>query len=550
LSDGQVAAMPGAGEMVIIEGSHAGKYKVSATKDGIITCENPTSGTFDETVSDTIMRLADPNVKERKIVFGISSGKQEKKIDVKEEGADQTKAYTASMARMEKEKYSRFPPQLFGFLRVTMDQLQNNIDNKIEKQLDLGSGWRNYITNISVTHNESGGTSGSMVLDRYGLSQYCSDFNRNILIQQVAGLNLGLEYVATDADPHAKAYAANLSSRSDDGGSNYIGSTTWSYNQGNLGVLLKGIAYGQGISDSYSENTLSIPIYGLQRKLEEIKIINAPFFDGKTLLSTLEYLALYGNVAMNYDNTNPDDLLPASSNISVSIVDFKLGTSVWDALHQVAELTGHMFVLQPDGVIWWYKISDVNGLPRASIGHQMWSYPNTRIVSASSDPDFSQFYNHIITMALQAPTTNVKNPLEVVDLPTQPLIAGARLKNTNPNISWSKLLVVPLASFFTETELNKMAYRQAKQAQSILWNGTTTIPGNLGIKLLDTFSSNPALSGGDSTLSDDETMKGEFLISGITHNVDIVSKNFTTQLNLGMIGNAWYDSAGVPNSIA
>lgn len=547
LSDGSVAVTPAAGEMVIIEGSHAGKYKVSNATSGLITCENPSGGTFNETsLSDTIMRLADPNVKDRKIVFGISSGKQEDEIDPEEEDKDLQKAFTASMARMAKEKYPRFPPQLFGFLRVTMDQIQNNVDNKIKNQFNLGTNWQNFITNVSITHNESSGTSGSMTIDRYGLSQYCANYDRNILIQQVAGLNLDVKYVGTQADDYSgKTYATNLSERDGGNGSQYIGSSSWSYNQANRGLLLKGIAYGQGASDSYSANEMNVPLFGLQKKLEEIKILNAPFFDGRTVLYTLKYLASYGSVAMNFDNASPNDLLPASSNISVAIVDFKLGTSVWDAMNQVAELTGHMFVLQPDGVIWWYKVSDSTGIPFARTGHQMWTYPNSRVVSSTSDPDFSQFYNHIIVMAMQAPTTNVKNPLEVVDLPLQPLIAGARLRNTNPDISWSKLCVLPQTSFFTEKELNKIAYRYTRQAQSILWNGSTTIPGNLAIKLLDTFSNNPALTEGEA-LSDDAEMRGEFLISGITHNVDIVSKNFTTQLNISMIGNAWYDSAGFP----
>lgn len=551
LLDASIAVTPAAGESVIVEGSHAGTYKVTSATSGLITCDSPNESVFSETGLSDVMRLADPSVKDRKIVFGISSGKQEKTIDADEEKQDQQVAFTKSMERMGKEKYSRFPSQLFGFLRVTIDMLQNNIDNLIENQFDIGDNWAHFITNVSVTHNESAGTTGSMTIDRYGLSQYCANYDRNILIQQVAGLNLGLTYVKTQIDAEAdnvKTYAINLSERSNDDGNDYIGDPSWFYNQDNLGLLLKGIAYGQGINDSYSANEMSVPLFGLQRKLEEIKIINAPFFDGQNLRYVLEYLASYGNVAMNLDNAKPDDLLPASSNISVAIVDFKLGTSVWDAMHTVAELTAHMFVLQPDGVIWWYKISEVNGLPQAKSGHQMWSYPNTRVVSATSEPDYSQFYNHLILMAMQAPTTNVKNPLEVVDLPMQPLIAGARLKNTNPNISWSKLVVTPMTSFFTEKELNKQTYIQAKRAQSILWNGNTTIPGNLGIRLFDTFSNNLSVSGGTKALSDDSEMRGEFLVAGITHNVDIVSKNFTTQLNICMIGNAWYDASGVPNA--
>jgi hypothetical protein len=585
------------GETIKITGTKAGEYLVFMSSSGLVKCINNKTEIFDSVeVSGTQLEATNPNIKSRKIVFGITSGTDVKNNDDSEfDDNDYTSSFNSRVARFNSSKYSRFPSMLWGFLLTTSDKLQNNIDNNNGSPVDFGQDWEDYIQSVTVSHNESG-TTGSLVLDKYGMTQFCEATSsgaslfekqrpqpwQNILMQKVDALSLDVEFTntAVDQEDDPKSYAVNLSTR-DDGDSSaddffndvasqssslfttsdntsqssgsskkFIGISNWRYNQPNLGLLFRGVVYGQGVGDNVSSNEMTVPLYGIQRKLEEIKIVNAPYFDGCKIVDVLKYLAKYGNVCMNLENADPDARLPASSQLSVALVDFKLGTSVWDALHQVAEMTGHTFILQPDGVIWWYEIDNVNGLPIAKTGHQLWSYPNTRVVNSSLEPDFSQFYNHIILLALQAPTnSNVNNTLEKIDMPTAPLIAGARLKNTNPTIPWSKLLVVPLLSYWTKSGLNAEAYRYAKRAQSVFWNGSTEIPGNLAVKLFDTFTNNTRISQGSFKLGDDNTTGGEFLVVGISHTVDMVSKSFMTQLQLSMLGNSWYDPDGKPKML-
>jgi hypothetical protein len=165
-------------------------------------------------------------------------------------------------------------------------------------------------------------------------------------------------------------------------------------------------------------------------------------------------------------------------------------------------------------------------------------------MSITAEPDFTQFYNHIIVMGLQS--GSAENPFTDTDsLPIQPLIAGAKL-NTNPFIAWSKQCVVPLEGLWSQQQLNIEANITARRVQSIFWSGSTTIPLNLNIKLFDKFSNKIAGSAVSQTIT--ESLIGDFLVVGITHNVDLQSKTCTTNLSLQMIGNINYDSTAL-NSV-
>jgi hypothetical protein len=67
--------------------------------------------------------------------------------------------------------------------------------------------------------------------------------------------------------------------------------------------------------------------------------------------------------------------------------------------------------------------------------------------------------------------------------------------------------------------------------------------------LFDTFTNNTRISQGSFKLGDDNTTGGEFLVVGISHTVDMVSKSFMTQLQLSMLGNSWYDPDGKPKML-
>lgn len=524
---GKNTAQPGATANVT-GGTVSGSMTISKVDGQEVWCQSNRGNFGPDPQTDTHLEVAQKS-QAKKIRFGFNSGKQSEPKGGWQK--DQSNA-TSDGAYSESDKdaisrfgtkssddslYTRFPPQLFGFMMLRLEKITFDLKNGNGSPISFGNNWMQYIKTVSVSHGE-GGSSGSVVIDRYGLKQLTTHQDFDVMTQQVGSLNLNVQYVSTTVDTSAKTYAVNL---------------------GN-GTLFRGIGYGQGVTDSPEANELQVPLFGLQKKLEEIRIINAPFFDSKTVAQTLDFLSRYGNVVMNLDNANQDDRMPASAVLSSALVDFKLGTSVWDAMNFVAEHSAHVFMLQPDGKVWWYKISKVNGLPHTSSGHREWKYSDARVTASSASPDFSQFYNFILVFAYSANGMSMSNPLQQIDtVPTRPLVVGSRLNNTNPKIAWDKLASIPLNGFWTSQMLNEQARNYGQMSQSIYWSGSTTIPLNLGIKLYDTFSNTdrdwrPVT--GDSEVS----IRGDFLINGINHEVDMASKTGTTTLQLMMIGNILY----------
>lgn len=509
---------------------------------GIFSARKPTK--------DTTLELNDPTIKAKKIRFGLNSGVQ------KPDEPDEVETDKEALLRFHESTYTRFPTQMFGFIVVRTEERTYDINNDVGDQLNFGGDWLDFVQSVDVTHSESG-TTGSMTIDRYGLMQFVSDYDPDVLRQHIGAMNLDVVYTATKTDEEAgttnspKLYAVNLGDRTGESGSSndfealqrkIPENLASSFFDDSRGILLRGIGYGQGISDSVDANEITMPLFGLQKKLEDIKLVNAPFFDGRTLLSTLKYLADYGNITMNLENAIPDAKLPASAVLSQSLADFKLGTSVWGAMKMVADWTAHTFMLQPDGVVWWYAIDRVNGLPNTEHRHKHWYYPNTRVVSSSATPDFQQFYNFIMVLGLHANSAGLQNPLDNVNaLPIVPHLVGAQLNNTNPNIAWSKMAILPLEGWWTRQQLYEEAVRYAKRAQSVYWTGATTVPGNFAFKLFDTFSNVQNRTGAVRRTNTGDVAEGEFLITSITHSLDMSTRTPTTSLQLQMIGNVTYD---------
>jgi hypothetical protein len=459
-----------------------------------------------------------------KYQFAIKSGRRTT-YKIAEDSDIAEERYKAIIDRFNNSVFSRYPVIIYGALIVRKEKIEiSKLHNNNTPYFSLGNNWRNCITNISVTHALEG-TTGSMTLDRYALNQIYgndSDFG----IQKVGQVNLAIAMGQSGIDDiGTRKYAFRLGRD----------------NEESEGDLIKGFGYGYGISQDSNSATINVPLYGINKKLEEMKLINSPYFDGRTVKYTMDFLCAWGNVLPDYSAAEINDKMSASSVLGQVQHEFKAGTPLWEAMQTVADDTAHYIVVQPDGKVHIIKIDKFGEPDENYFTPKVWTYPEARVLNLSRNPDFSQFYNKIIVMALQntaaaASATNPdKNLLDsdfTGDFPIAPLAVGADLTNkTNPHIPWEKILIKPLESFWTEKALQAYAQILAKQALSIYYTGSTSIPGNLGIHLWD-------------------KLNDRYWITGITHNFDVQSKSFTTDLTVSILrptGDLTFDADGIPS---
>lgn len=434
------------------------------------------------------------------------------KYDSDEDDDDVTTRYNAVVGRLNESLYPRYPILIYGAIKVQKEEIDlSAIHNNNTPLFDLGDEWKTCITNVQVTHAIEG-TTGNMTIDRYALNQVygnASDF----AIQQIGQVDFDIAMTKSGIDD--------------------VGNTTYAFRLGRTndsatqGTLIKGFAYGFGIDQSSGGAEIKVPLYGINRKLEEMKLYNSPFFDGETIEKTVNFLCGWGNVKPVFSYTNIEEKLSASSVLGQVRHEFKMGTSLWDALQEVADDTANYIVVQPDAKLYIYKINQYGEPEHPDFTPINWNYPSARVLNFSRNPDFSQFYNKLIVMALQngaaqtSGATDQTNPLDndkiASDLPLFPIAVGVDLtQQTIPHIPWEKLIVKPLESFWTTTALQKYAKTLAKQSLSIYYTGTTTIPGNLGINLWDKFNN-------------------QYWITGISHSFDVASKRLTTDLSLAVL---------------
>ena len=267
-----------------------------------------------------------------------------------------------------------------------------------------------------------------------------------------------------------------------------------------------------GISEQESSDGASweIPCVGLETKLEEIALINVPFFDGEFLEVVIDFLARYAGLNANTANApNIDTIqLTVSEDINVARFDWKSGTSVKSALDDVMQDTLHTYVVR-DGKIFFYELNAFSGLPNKLGFNWAPSYPNTKVVSIDRTPDFEDLRNEIVVIGLeqvmQGQGAKIANPPAFLRISTHQ-------NTTIPDVPWAKSLVQPLPGMLKEGEIANLAAKIGQAVKTYELLGRTTIPGNASIKPYDQWDN--------------------FVIYSVSQNVDMVGKSWTTDLEL------------------
>jgi len=380
------------------------------------------------------------------------------------------------------DKPSRYAAEVFGYILHEKESRRFSTFNGNGSFQILVNGvehgnWQDYVKSISVSVGLDG-TSGQISVDKYGLAN-----QTDIVDQSIGALTISM----TDAPKSSK-----------------------------LGRIFTG--YGFGISDSQGSDGAewTVELRGLETKLQDIVLINVPFFDGETVGYVIQFLCGYGGIDY-HPSGSFGEFLPSSTDISVPLIDFKTGTTVIDAIDQIMELSAHNYVIQKDGIMQFYKLA-ADGLPVDIETHTDWKpeYPDTKVMSYDQKPDFEDLRNEIVMLGMRPMIasskkrgTDVPNPQ---GLPIFPLTLLYRQYNIQPSIPWSKPMVYGVEGYTTEEKMADILPKLRALTRLYESTGSISIAGNAEIKPYDRW--------------------GNDVITSVSQNVDFQSKSWTTSLEL------------------
>lgn len=328
-------------------------------------------------------------------------------------------------------------------------------------------GWQDYIQSVTTTVDIDG-SNGSITVDKYG----------------VAG---------QDALAYQSLGAITLSMQ---GATGTI-----------AGSVFQGLAMGIADSSSAGNSVWTIPLVGLEKKMEDIMLINVPFFDGHTLTEAVDFLCRYAGINYSLANANGAVTLSVSSDVNVPRFDWKSGTSVKQALDLVMEDTLHRYVVR-DGMVYFYQLNSI-GLPVSPGPDRSGGYTNTKIVSIDRTPVFDNLRNQIVMMSLEAVPEGAGT--SIFNIPLFP-IYEVRTNTTIPDVPWAKSMFRPLSGALTQAQLSNAADKQASLCSTYDVVGNVTIPGNASIRPYD--------------------MWGAYIIKSVTNTMDMQNKTWTTSMEL------------------
>jgi len=373
------------------------------------------------------------------------------------------------------DKPARRAGEMFGYILRTREQRGVNIlTGNGSFNLSVGgstlTGWPNYIKSVNVTVGLDG-SSGQIVVDKYGLTS------------QTATPDQSIGAITIDV---SNAPAGSVAGR-----------------------IFAGL--GMGVTDTQSSDgaDFTIPLVGLEKKMEDIVLINVPFFDGKLFSEVSQFLTQYSGLIRNMAYAAGSRKLPSSDDIAAPLVDFKTGTTALDAMNQVMELTAHNYVIHKDGQIYFYALA-TDGLPIILGPDRSGDYPNTEVITIDRSPDFQDLRNERLILGLQKIEPSSRQVVEGAELPIFPLILWSREYGTDPYIPWSKPIVYGVPGYVTDEKLEDIDTQIQSLTKIYELTGRTSIPGDSRIMPYDRW--------------------GSYVIVSVSHNVDLQGKTWTTDL--------------------
>lgn len=380
--------------------------------------------------------------------------------------------------RMEMDHPDRYAGEVLGSIFEITEERDfpiNNGNGNFELNWTGGSAgdpspsgdWRDYVQSLSVSIGLDG-SSGSVTVDKYGIAGQDA-----VAVQDIGALTISMT-----------------------GGFGTV-----------AGSIFEGLAMGVSENVSSTGATWEVPLVGLETKMEDIALINVPFFDGETATTAIRFLTKYAGINVSFANA-PNaalDRLSVSEDVNVARFDWKSGTSVKSALDDVMDDLQYGYVVR-DGTVFIYEL-DSEGLPVSPGPDREPGYTGTNIIIENQSPDFDVLRNEILIIGLEAVPegtgTNIGN------IPTFPRFER-RSSTTTPDLPWARSMVRPLPGTLTIDEISDFADKQEAMTKNYYVLGRTTIAGNADIKPYDKW--------------------GDFIIYSVTHNIDFNAKTWTTDL--------------------
>ena len=340
-----------------------------------------------------------------------------------------------------------------------------------QKQLENSKKYMDLITGVNVTVGVDG-VSGTMELDGYPIGQGIAIVKQS---QSVGEVDLGVS---------------------------------------GSGSIFSGYGLEASTSGTEGNYAISVKLEGVQRKMSDMNLVCAPFWDGDRLEAICLYFEQYMNLKLKMiDHTvhsisgaknvssNPFSSsgtwvskneyvtsanaggveafrVPRSFHWESPAVNFKTGTSCLEALNKLAELTGCQFCVGPDGVGYFYELNKfgypyfVDNQSKASVA----KFDPPSIVSVNVAPIYDNWYNSIATFGFirkgQKKTAEESPSFDNV-------IPGVEYtKTTSSLFPWSRFNVGVESGFLTKDQLAQIHDTRVKFSGAERGQGSITVLGN------------------------------------------------------------------------
>lgn len=406
-----------------------------------------------------------------------------------------------------------------------------------QNELEVGKKFLSLISNLSVSASLDG-VSGSMTLDGYPLAQGIQVFRQD---QSVGELDLSIEYDLTeDSIPSSSS---------------------------TVEPLFSGFALELSTNDGENGYNIGVNLSGINRKLEDMKLICAPFWDGDRLEMICAYFEEYAKIQIKmidhtvtsynyhglpgeklpkvvdtYPHSNKGTWLsdtktiinnteiansafrvPRSCDWRAPAVNFSTGTSVLEALKKLGEMTGCVCVPQIDGTITYYELNNF-GIP-FYVDNQIniVEFEPTDIISISMQPQLQNKYNSIATFGfLQRKNAEGKILAEenVQHGAFYSKTNGGGLEDVGVQIPWSRQSVGVESAMFTKMELAEVHANRVKMMTADIYLGNLTVRGNTRVNHI---------------YQKIKACGQEYFVLSIEHSVEASTKVWTTSYQLQYI---------------
>lgn len=388
-----------------------------------------------------------------------------------------------------------------------------NVYRKGAKLDNKGESWIDYLTNISVSHTLEG-TSGSMTLDKYLMMDDLAERpKQSIGAVTVCGRNI-VKYGKrnSSSDPYPSLPD---------------------------GQFFKGYALETADSQSNGSSDLTIALTGIQTKLSMMSLVNVPYWDGDRFFGKndsdadavfnyfksytgcdLRYVSQFSlNTASGNDDVDrrTDIILPRSFDYKSPAVHFNMGTSCLEALKELGRLINHQFVVQPDGRGYFYGMDKYGRPVWITKGPVRWTYDESDILSLRLSPYLDNKYNTFLTLGILG--TNTHSQEGVIPEGASPGMEFSEVDDDD-SYPWAKIITNRENGILTKGQLRNLHKINVNFGRSQMYTGSITVPGRNEFYLFDKVRINHG-NGSD-----------VFYIYGITHNINMQTKEWTTELQI------------------